>query len=352
MASKRQQVAELDGFQERRAKIDHESLDAQERKAKIDDEGPLVDLDEIDDAKREALALVDGKLEEDPTFNPVDKEKKQSEFRNYANSARQGRVEKFYRLQHTLQTYDFVLDMEKKWLSKFKGPRPLSGMYMGIWEALEYLEKVVDDSDPDTNLSQLAHALQTSEAIREKWPGEEYDWFVLTGLIHDLGKIIAITDEKIGLVGEPQWAVVGDTFPVGLPFSDKNVFHEYFEGNPDSKDPRFNSGLGVYKPGCGLMNIHMSWGHDEYMYHVCKENGSTLPLQALYMIRFHSFYPWHKEGAYSELMNDQDKEMLKWVLEFNPFDLYSKAHENPDVESLKPYYQKLIRKYFPEKLLW
>ena len=37
-------------------------------------------------------------------------------------------------------------------------------------------------------------------------------WFVLVGLIHDLGKVLC-------LFGEPQWAVVGDTFPVGCAFS-------------------------------------------------------------------------------------------------------------------------------------
>jgi hypothetical protein len=37
--------------------------------------------------------------------------------------------------------------------------------------------------------------------------------------------------------------------------------------------------------GPGLKNVHMSWGHDEYLYQVCVRNGSTLPEQALYMIR-------------------------------------------------------------------
>jgi len=312
-------------------------------------------------SKRKEEAVEDGHPErkaklvadEDPTFNPINPDKKECDFRDFQRSARQGKVEKFYQQQHSLQSYDFVDSMHKKWLSKYKGPRPEKGVYMSVWEAIEYLDFIVDDSDPDTNLSQLAHALQTAEAIRTKWPDEDHDWMVLTGLIHDLGKIIAVTDEKVGLAGEPQWAVVGDSFPVGVPFSDKNVFSEYFAENPDSKDPRYNTGLGVYKPGCGLMNIRMSWGHDEYMYHVCVENGSKLPLAALYMLRFHSFYPWHKEGAYSELMNDQDREMLKWVKEFNSFDLYSKAHETPDVATVKPYYLKLIAKYFPtEKLLW
>jgi len=38
---------------------------------------------------------------------------------------------------------------------------------MGVWEALEYLSKLVDASDPDTDLSQLQHALQTAESIRK-----------------------------------------------------------------------------------------------------------------------------------------------------------------------------------------
>jgi len=68
------------------------------------------------------------------------------------------------------------------------------------------------------------------------------------------------------------------------------------------------------------------------------------------MIRFHSFYPWHKHGAYTHLANTQDQEMLKWVLEFNKYDLYSKENEPVDVQKLRPYYEGLARKYFPEKV--
>ena len=31
---------------------------------------------------------------------------------------------------------------------------------------------------------------------------------------------------------------------------------------------RYNSKLGIYKEGCGIENVMMSWGHDEYLYHV------------------------------------------------------------------------------------
>ncbi len=76
------------------------------------------------------------------------------------------------------------------------------------------------------------------------------------------------------------------------------------------------------------------------------------------MIRYHSCYPWHTGGAYRELMVDEDYELMKWVLEFNKFDLYTKDNEGlrSDVsfESVWPYYQSLIDKYFPnpDKLAW
>ena len=41
------------------------------------------------------------------------------------------------------------------------------------------------------------------------------------------------------LYGEPQWAVVGDTFPVGCAYSDQIVFPEFFAANPDSKVPEY-----------------------------------------------------------------------------------------------------------------
>lgn len=40
----------------------------------------------------------------------------------------------------------------------------------------------------------------------------------------------------------------------------------------------------MYEPNCGITKLKMSWGHDEYLYHVLKHNKSTLPEQALYII--------------------------------------------------------------------
>jgi inositol oxygenase len=258
-------------------------------------------------------------------------EKKPEEFRNYRDAVRPG-VREFYRLNHEKQTYDFVQAKKREYL-------PLQKRRMTVWQAMEYLNTLVDDSDPDTDLSQIEHLLQTAEAIRRDGHPR---WFILTGLIHDLGKVL-------WLYGEPQWAVVGDTFPVGCAHSDKVVFPEFFAANPDARVAAYQTACGVYHEGCGLDSVHLSWGHDEYLYHVVKDN---LPTEALYMIRYHSFYAVHREGAYGHLMNERDREMFHWVRAFNPYDLYSKSAERPDVAGLRPYYEDLIEEFLPGELRW
>lgn len=260
---------------------------------------------------------------------PENSHKNQEAYRNYDDPARDT-VKEFYRLNHTHQTYDFVLEKEREFLSFEK-------KNMSLWEAVEFLNTLIDDSDPDIDLDQTQHLLQTSEAIRADG---HPDWFVLTGFLHDLGKVLC-------LFGEPQWAVVGDTFPVGCRFSDKIVYPEFFEDNPDHHNEKYNTKYGVYEPNCGLRNVHMSWGHDEYLYHIMKD---YLPDQALYMIRYHSFYAQHRENAYDYLMDDYDHKMFKWVQAFNPYDLYSKSPTPPNVEELKPYYEQLASKYLPAAL--
>jgi inositol oxygenase len=257
--------------------------------------------------------------------------KPREHFRDYAKLARPG-VREFYRLNHRHQTLDFVRGKKAEYL-------PLAKKTMSVWEAMEFLNTLIDDSDPDTDLSQIEHLMQTAEAVRRDGHPR---WFILTGLIHDLGKILC-------LYGEPQWAVVGDTFPVGCAFSDKVVFPEFFADNSDSQVAEYRAPCGIYEEGGGLDRVHLSWGHDEYLYHVVKDH---LPDEALYMIRYHSFYAAHREGAYGQLMNERDRRMFEWVRAFNPYDLYSKGEAKPDVARLRPFYEDLIAEFFPPTLKW
>ncbi|QDA62145.1 inositol oxygenase family protein [Hymenobacter jejuensis] len=250
-------------------------------------------------------------------------------YRNYVEPTRDS-VREFYRLNHLHQTYDFVQAKRQEFLGFDKREMP-------VWDAFQFLNQLVDDSDPDTDLDQFQHLLQTAEAIRQDG---HPDWFVLVGLLHDMGKVLC-------LFGEAQWAVVGDTFPVGCAFSDKIVYAEFFQHNPDAHDPRYNTQLGVYERHCGLRNVHMSWGHDEYVYHMVKD---YLPEPALYMLRYHSFYPQHRENAYAHLLDAHDRAMFKWVDLFNPYDLYSKSPTPPNWSELRPYYEELVAKYLPPTL--
>jgi inositol oxygenase len=288
-------------------------------------ENPLQSLDDWDDDVRRRYPATEPSTPDAPAA--------QSEkvFRDYGAAARRG-VQEFYRINHARQTVDFVRQARERYL-------PPHTRAMGIWTAMDYLNELVDDSDPDTQLPQVAHAVQTAEAIRHDG---HPDWFVLTGLIHDMGKVLC-------LFNEPQWAVTGDTFPVGCSYSPKIVYYEYFSENPDWRTPDYQTSCGIYEEGCGLDKVLMSWGHDEYLYHVVRP---YVPLEAQYIIRYHSFYAGHRENEYQHLMNQQDRAMFRWVRKFNPYDLYTKSDEPPDLERLLPWYRELVAKYFPDTIWW
>ena len=258
----------------------------------------------------------------------------QHQFRNYEEKESEifRRVRKTYYLMHEKQTVDYVRGQRSKWL-KFNHAE------MTIMEALELLNNIKDESDPDTDMPNIVHAFQTAEKIRQVHPDKP--WFQLVGLIHDLGKVLAFFEE-------PHWAVCGDTFPVGCQPDPSIVFGmKSFENNEDLKNEAYCSRLGIYKEKCGIDNLLMSWGHDEYLYQVLKANASKLPDMALKVIRFHSFYPWHKENAYQFFMTSQDEATLEWVREFNKFDLYTKTNDVPDISQVSQYYQTLIDHYCP-----
>jgi inositol oxygenase len=277
--------------------------------------GPLDSLEQWDDHVR-------GRYEQG---------RKQENFRNFSESSPQV-VKDFYMLNHRHQTHAFAKGKVDQYSRLTKGER-------SIWDMMEFLNTIVDDSDPDTDLSQIEHNLQTAEAIRADGHPR---WMQLTGLIHDLGKVLCT-------YGEPQWAVVGDTFPTGCAWDPSIVFHDYFAWNPDASIPEYQTECGVYERHCGLENVTLSFGHDEYLYHVTK---AYLPEEAQYIIRYHSCYPIHREGAYGHLMNKKDHLLFEAVKTFNPYDLYSKGHAKPDAQALKPYYEDLIAEFFPDKIRW
>ena len=243
-------------------------------------------------------------------------------------------TEAFYRAHHEHQTLEFVLSKKKHYAK-------LNHCKASVIDMVRKLDDIVDESDPDLSLPQSHHALQTAEGLRKSGAPE---WLTVVGFIHDLGKVLT-------LWGEPQWAVVGDTFPVGCAFEQDAIVHgEYLAYNSDKFDK-----CGIYAEGCGWDGVHFSWGHDEYLYMVLSAATHHLPPEALYIVRYHSFYPGHSHGAYRHLMSRRDEELLPLLKQFQQSDLYTKEEVEYDEvtkASLMAYYERLVNKYLPGEIWW
>jgi len=245
------------------------------------------------------------------------------------------------------------LEFRKTMIEKYSNLN--NGTY-SIKEVLKLLDNFVDPSDPDVSLPNSIHAYQTAERIRKTYPNDHQ--LQLCGLIHDLGKILY-------KFGEPSCAIVGDTFVLGCKIPDSVVYYEYAVNCTADCSADYAGELGIYKKNCGVENLNISFGHDEYMYMVLKNNKNhNFEDKYKNMIRFHSFYPWHSNGEYQFFNSIEDEFLLEDVKLFNKFDLYSKEDDlemlcTVDVdgnyvirEEIEEYYDNLIFEYFPEKLRW
>lgn len=329
-------------------------------------------------------------------------------FRNYESSSFQDRVERTY---FNMQTEQHVDDCRAKIAQYGK----LDTIKMSLMDMFQKLDTIVDESDPDNDEPQIFHAYQTAEAVltryfadrdptrlkddipieqffgmdewealpqhaKELYEGktlktlyphiEDWSWFPLAGFIHDLGKVLA--HEDFGAL--PQWFVVGDTFALGCGFDSTNVFAAkqwYTEHNPDASRDEYSSPCGMYEPHCGLDNVLISYGHDEYFAQVLEGHLRDLealtqeglptppkrvPKEAIYLIRFHSLYPWHtSRGAtrgYTHLVSEYDWQMLPMLKALQKADLYSKSPKLPPVDELLALYSGMVDDHFGPTVRW
>lgn len=257
-------------------------------------------------------------------------------FRNYAATDVKAAVREHYRKMRANQTYDYVQRMKAKYLT-FDKP-------MHLWDAMEKLNALIDVSDPDLDLPNVQHLIQSAEALRADGRS---DWMQLVGLIHDLGKVMYLwgSDED-GTSQDEQWGLVGDVFAVGCRLPDTCVYPEFNSLNPDMDDPRYNTDLGIYPPGCGLDNLDLAWGHDEYLYQVLSHHPTNkLPEAGMVMIRYHSFYPWHSGGSYSQFETEKDQQYKQWIRDFNQYDLYTKSEQVYELKEVRGYYAPIAERY-------
>lgn len=255
-------------------------------------------------------------------------------------------VKELYKKMRTNQTVNSVTKMRQKY-GDLTTP-------IKIWDCIDKLGDFIDVSDPDVELPNLVHLYQTAEGIRQDG---HPDWLQLTGFIHDLGKVIYLRGcDEDGTSVKEQYNIVGDTFILGCRLPEKIVYPEFNQLNKDVDNPIYKTKYGIYRPNCGLDNCLVAYGHDEYLYQVLHKNkGVKLPPEALYIIRYHSLYPWHTENEYGHLESTYDQKMKPKVIEFNSYDLYTKDNTNyteKQLKELREYYSRLIKKYLPETLYW
>lgn len=307
-----------------------------------------------------------------------------TDFRNYSQNTYQERIEQTYKNMLKNQTKDYIIDTYDDYFNKKPKTR-------NIWTLMETLNTIVDDSDPDTDLPQIIHLYQTAETIRTNYVLQtpmltytslqipiqslfskyewnklshkhkllydttidklyshilDWEWFILVGFIHDLGKILLLNEYG----NLPQWSVVGDTFPIGAKLSPNYPFYKknYHLENSDLV-------LDTYMPKCGFKNVMFSWGHDEYLAKTLELNQTLLPKEAIYIIRYHSFYSWHTPSdgirGYTGLASNYDWYMLPLLKCFQKADLYSKTDHIPNIDTIKTSYNNMIKKYIPEGIL-
>jgi inositol oxygenase len=82
------------------------------------------------------------------------------------------------------------------------------------------------------------------------------------------------------------------------------------------------------------------------------KNENSLPDEALYIARWHSLYSYHDQQEYFQFQSEKDKNLYCQLKLFNKYDLYSKCDDIFDIQELKPYYLKLIKKYFKSEFLY
>ncbi|GBF97144.1 inositol oxygenase-like [Raphidocelis subcapitata] len=260
--------------------------------------------------------------------------------------------ELFLRLNRARQTYDFAKRQAQEFAELDCGE-------LTVWEALdalnslrEYEAGLVPASEGlEPGMPLKEHALQVAELCRLAFPDKE--WLHLVGLLHGLGKLLAHPD----FGSQPQWAVAGETYPLGCRFAPQVGHHELFSANPDRRRRAFASANGVYSPGCGLKEVYMSWGAPEYLYLVMVLNQVALPEEALFVLRYQKFYSLTRPGgAYGELLSPEDGAAVPLLAAFQRLAVYRRV-ELPDAalrgRELYDYYDGLIAKYVGhDKLFW
>jgi hypothetical protein len=204
-------------------------------------------------------------------------------------------------LRHTQQTQDSVAALRDKYATPVFGRVP-------VWSLVEMLAQCIDPTDMRLYaVSQLTHVLQILEAMESEHADTEE--FVLAALVHDLGKVLLLTDEA------PENIVCMNT-PIGSPV-----------------------------PGSGFANCVFQWNHDEFAWSRLKD---FLPERVAWLVRYHSVLP----AQCAHLMDDRDRDFAQRYL--RPFARYDHGTKSPLFVPRRriEHYRPVVERWLPETIVW
>jgi predicted HD phosphohydrolase len=201
--------------------------------------------------------------------------------------------------RHRRQSRESVLLLRKRY------SEPVFGK-VRVWDLVERLGGCVDPTDQRLfGASQQLHVRQMLDAMETD--GFATPEWVLVALIHDLGKVLLLTDE------DPANVVC------------------------------MNGPIGEHDAGAGLDNCLIQWNHDEFAYERFKD---LIPDELAWLIRYHSL----EIGRARHLMDDRDRERTARLLE--PFAHYDHATKTPFGLPGTPLerYRDIVEEAFPDPI--
>lgn len=188
---------------------------------------------------------------------------------------------------------------------RHKYARPVFGK-VRVWDLVERLGSCVDPTDQRLYCSsQQVHVLQMLEAMERD--GVATDEMVLVALIHDLGKVLLLTDE------DPANVVC------------------------------MNGPVGPVEAGVGLDQTLIQWNHDEFAYQRLKD---FVAEDVAWLIRYHSI----EVDSLGAAMDARDLERTNRIL--IPFARYDHGTKSPvglPTASITKY-RDVIEAAFPRKI--
>ncbi|KAE9014160.1 hypothetical protein PR003_g12302 [Phytophthora rubi] len=250
----------------------------------------------------------------------------------------------FVKIMRKYQTAAFV----KTQVAKYGD---LTHAQMSVTEACKCVMELTGDSERQ-NSWVIKYMLATASAVKEDG---HPDWLQLAVFLRALGMIfLCWTDDDNAVlrsISAQEWMTKNSTWVIGEPIPSSIEFPELNELNLDHCNAE--KGGGDVASHCGLENVVLPWTPDEYLHRVLSRNKTTLPAEALDVVRFWSFKTWYEQDNYDDLCAPQDMDTKEWISSLGKLAcVQEEAVGKMSVEDELPYYLGLAEKYLPDTLQW